>query len=435
MRVYLTSLGCRLNQSELEMLARRFARAGHYVVAHPGSAHVCVVNSCTVTHVAARKSRQLIRGLHRANPQAAIIVTGCYAEMSPKAVEDIEGVELIVGNAAKGQLVEAAEQLVVADPRMMGAEPASIRRELAASGRTRALVKIQDGCSNQCAYCVVTLARGQEWSRPPEEVLSDVDDRVAAGYREVVLTGVNIGAYGRQGDVDLGGLVQRILDDTDLARLRLSSIEPWEMQDGWLPLWEDDRLCRHLHLPLQSGCDATLRRMGRRYRAAEYRTLVDRARASIPGLAVTTDLITGFPGETEEEFAQSRDFVRRMGFARLHVFPYSQRPGTPAAYFPDPVPHPVIAQRARCLRAIGEKAHQSFHRQFIGQTLRVLWEDERDGSGVVSGLTDNFLRAYTVSEGELRNHITPTYLIRPHAGGLWGVVMSHTGSDHSPESA
>jgi threonylcarbamoyladenosine tRNA methylthiotransferase MtaB len=422
MRVYLTSLGCKLNQSEIEMLARQFAQAGHPIVSSPRLAELCVVNSCTVTHVAARKSRQLIRRLHRVAPQAPIIITGCYAEMSPEALRSMEGVSAVVGNAHKGQLVKAAEELRIGGPPMTGTEPEPEHSGLSAGGRTRALVKIQDGCNNRCAYCIVTLARGPEWSRPPEEVLSDIRQRVVAGYKEVVLTGVNIGAYGRDGDVDLPQLIQLILEHTGLPRLRLSSIEPWEVQDEWLALWEDDRLCRHLHLPLQSGCDATLRRMGRRYTTAQYAHLIDRARASIPGLAVTTDLIAGFPGESEEEFAQSRTFVQRMAFARLHVFPYSLRPDTPAARFPDQVPPPVTRRRARCLQAIGEEAHRSFHRQFVGQTLSVLWEDSRDGSGVVSGLTDNYLRVYTVSGRAPTNSITPAHLIHSHADGLWGEI-------------
>ena len=415
MRVYLTSLGCKLNQSEIETLARRFARAGHQPVSRPELADLCVVNSCTVTHVAARKSRQLIRRLHRTNPRAPIVVTGCYAEMSPATVKGIEGVELVVGNDRKGQLVG---ELLGAK----GREPGNGDRGLATGDRTRAFVKIQDGCNNRCTYCIVTLARGQEWSRPMEEVLSEVHDRVAAGYKEVVLTGVNIGAYGRDRGTDLGQLVRIILDETDLPRLRLSSLEPWEVNAELLALWEDGRLGRHLHLPLQSGCDETLRRMGRRYTAAQYATLIERARIAIPGLAVTTDLIVGFPGETEAEFAQSRAFTEQMVFARLHVFPYSPRPGTPAARFPDQVPPLVKKRWAQCLRAIGEEASRSFRRRFVGQILSVLWEGMRDGTEVASGLTDNYLRVYTTGEEELINTITPVRLTCLHADGLGGQI-------------
>jgi len=420
MRVYLTSLGCKLNQSEIEMLARRFAQAGHQPVSCPEQADLCIVNSCTVTHVAARKSRQLIRRLHRANPVVPIIVTGCYAEMSPEAVREIEGVELVVGNERKAQLVEIVEELLG----ITGRPPEIGIRGLRVDSRTRALVKIQDGCNNHCTYCIVRLARGRERSRPLSEVVAEVQELTAAGYKEVVLTGVNIGAYGRDRGTDLVHLVRAILIETDLPRLRLSSIEPWEVSDELLTLWEDPRLCRHLHLPLQSGCDETLRRMGRRYTSSEFSALVHRIRAAVPELAVTTDIIVGFPGETEAEFAQSKAFVERMAFARLHVFPYSPRPGTPAAQFPDQVPPAVKKQRAQCMRAVGERASWSFRQRFVGRTLPVLWEGTQERPGVVSGLTDNYLRVYTAGEKGLANTITSVRLIHLHADGLWGQIVS-----------
>jgi len=426
MRVYLTSLGCKLNQSEVEMWACQFARSGHQPVDRPELADVCVVNSCTVTHVADRKSRQLIRRLHRANPQAPIVVTGCYAEMAPEVVRSLEGVELVVGNMYKGRLVESVEALWSTRPRTEASVPGVPIPGAGTSGRTRAFVKIQDGCDNRCTYCIVALARGREWSRPPEEILSEIHDRIASGYREVVLTGVNIGAYRYGGGMDLAQLVRRILDETDLPRLRLSSIEPWEMNDKLLALWGDPRLCRHLHLPLQSGYDATLRRMARRYTTAQYAALVERARRAIPDLALTTDLIVGFPGETEDEFAQTMAFAERMAFARLHVFPYSPRPGTAAARFPNQVPPSMKKQRAQRLRGVGEAASRAFRRRFIGRTLTVLWEREGARPGVISGLTDNYLRVYTACEEELSHVITPVRLVRLYGDGLWGQIVSRS---------
>jgi len=435
MRVYLASLGCKLNQSEIDMLARQFGRSGHQPVNHPELADLCVVNSCAVTHVAARKSRQLIRQLCRANPKAAIVVTGCYAEVSPETVQGIEGVELAVGNRDKAQLVQAVQQLWSGRSGTTCQGPAAGDPTVRTGGRTRAFVKIQDGCNNHCTYCIISLARGQERSRPREEVLCEVRDRMSAGYREVVLTGVNIGAYGRDRGTDLAQLVQLILKHTDLPRLRLSSIEPWEVNDELLALWKDDRLCRHLHLPLQSGCDETLHRMRRHYTAAQYATLVGRARTAIPGLAVTTDLMAGFPGETEAEFSQSRTFAEGMAFARLHVFPYSPRPGTPAAQFPGQVPPSVRKQRAQSLRGIGEGASRSFCQQFLGWTLVVLWEGRRGEPEIVSGLTDNYLRVYTTSEGELSNTITPVRLTHLHADGLWGQIVSGANSGSLPRAS
>ena len=428
MRVYLTSLGCKLNYSEIEMLARRFARAGHQPVSRPELADLCVVNSCAVTHVAARKSRQLIRRLHRTNPRASIVVTGCYAEMFPERVRGIEGVELVVGNDHKEQLVGMVGQRQEIEEGSSGTDD----RGLGRGDRTRAFIKIQDGCNNRCTYCIVTLARGRERSRTPSEVLAEVHQRVATGYQEVVLTGVNVGAYGRDQGTDLVQLVRAILDETELPRLRLSSIEPWEVKEELLTLWQDHRLCRHLHLPLQSGCDETLHRMGRRYTTAQYAALVDRARAAIPGLAVTTDLIAGFPGETQPEFVQTRAFAERMAFARLHVFPYSPRPGTQAAQLPDQVPPPVKKRRAQTLRAIGEEAGRAFRQRFVGRILCVLWERTQDRHQVASGLTDNYLRVYTNGQEALINTITPVQLTHLHNQGLWGQLLE-TSSEFAPE--
>ena len=326
MRVFLTSVGCKLNQSEVESWARHLAAFGCEVVADPAAADLCVVNTCTVTHVAARKSRQLVRRCHRANPQAQIVVTGCYAEMSPAEASSLPGVILVLGTAGKEHLVETvAERLGlqrVQEPRDVSPIP---------SRHTRAWVKIQDGCDNACTYCIVHIARGRQRSRPLPEVLTEILARQAEGYQEMVLTGVHIGAYGREHGTTLAALIETILAQTQFRRLRLTSIEPWDVTGDLLALWENPRLCRHLHLPLQSGCDATLQRMNRRYTAAHYRDLVRRAREAIPDLAVTTDVIVGFPGEDEGEFAATAAFVTAMEFARIHVFPFSARPGTVAA--------------------------------------------------------------------------------------------------------
>jgi threonylcarbamoyladenosine tRNA methylthiotransferase MtaB len=295
--------------------------------------------------------------------------------------------------------------------------------------RTRALVKIQDGCDNACTYCVIRLARGPQQSRSPDQVLAEVRARLAAGHQEVVLTGVHIGAYGHDRSdsglgTDLWALVSRILAETDIPRLRLSSIEPWDLPERAFGLWDDARLCRHLHLPLQSGCEATLRRMGRRYTAAEFAVLVSAARTAIPGLAVTPDVIVGFPGETGQEFAEGLAFVEAMQFARIHVFPYSRRPGTPAARMPAQVPAPVKVERAQALRAVAAASEQAFYRRFVGQTMEVLWES---AGPTWSGLTDNYLRVHTVHPANLANTRTPTRLTALTRGGLLGEIEARDG--------
>jgi threonylcarbamoyladenosine tRNA methylthiotransferase MtaB len=372
-----------------------------------------------VTHVAAQKSRQALRRLHRDTPDARLLVTGCYAELEPADLRDLPGVERVVGNRDKEKLGD----LISREPAKAGASGSVART------RTRALVKIQDGCDNACAYCIIHVARGPQRSRPPGEVLDEVRSRLADGYQEVVLTGVHIGAYGldggrRESDLDLWYLVSRVLADTGVPRLRLSSIEPWDLPEQAFRLWEDPRLCRHLHLPLQSGADATLQRMARLYTTGGFAALVEAARAAIPGLAVTTDVIVGFPGESEGEFAESLSTVEALQFARVHVFPFSARPGTPAAQMTDQVPPQVKAERSRAMRAVATAGHRAFRQRFVGQTMDALWESSRPGDdGVVwSGLTDNYLRVHAASAADMANTLTPTRLVALTGGGLRGEI-------------
>jgi threonylcarbamoyladenosine tRNA methylthiotransferase MtaB len=290
--------------------------------------------------------------------------------------------------------------------------------------RTRAFVKVQDGCDNRCAYCIIGLLRGPSRSRPLAEVVSQVQSLVEAGHREVVLTGVNLGAYGQE--IGLPGglrtLVEALLRHTDLQRLRLSSVEPWDVDESFFTLWENPRLCRHLHLPLQSGCDVVLQRMGRRITAREYARLVAAAYAAIPDLAITTDIIVGFPGEDEAAFRTSYDFVAALGFARLHVFPYSARPGTPAASMPGQVERRIMASRAEEMRALGVNLARQFRQRFTGREMEVLWEHQ-ETTGLWSGLTDNYLRVFARSERNLHNLITTVRLTGMQDGYLTGEVI------------
>ncbi|MGA9348439.1 MAG: MiaB/RimO family radical SAM methylthiotransferase [Anaerolineae bacterium] len=290
-------------------------------------------------------------------------------------------------------------------------------------GHTRAFVKIQDGCNNRCTYCIVSLARGRERSRPRQEILAGIEALVAAGCKEVVLTGVHIGGYGRDLDTGLGQLVEDILTKTTVPRLRFSSIEPWDLEQPLLRLWENPRLCRHLHLPLQSGCDATLQRMGRRYTTSQYASLVAAARRSIPDLAVTTDIVVGFPGETAEEFAMSLSFVEEMEFARAHVFKYSARTGTAAAEMPHQVPYAEKKKRSEAMLELARESSQHFWRRFLGRRMEVLWETPcKDDKQAWSGLTDNYIRVMTRSELDLANTITSTRLVGLVKGGMYGKV-------------
>jgi threonylcarbamoyladenosine tRNA methylthiotransferase MtaB len=415
-RAYLTSVGCKLNQSEVESWARHLAAFGCEIVTDAAAADLIVVNTCTVTQVAASKSRQLVRRCHRVNPQAHVIVTGCYAEMNPVESSSLPGVSLVLGAAGKEHLVDTVAE-------RLGLPP--VRESQAAvpvpSRHTRAWIKIQDGCDNACTYCIVRIARGRQRSRPVSEVLAEVLARQAEGYQEMVLTGVHIGAYGRDHGTSLAALMDTILAQTQFRRLRLTSIEPWDVTEDLLALWANPRLCRHLHLPLQSGCDATLLRMNRRYTAAHYKDLVRRAREGIPDLAVTTDVIVGFPGEDEGEFAASAAFVTAVEFARIHVFPFSARPGTVAAALPEVVPPQTKDRRVAQMLSIARQSATAFHRRFLDRTMDVLWESGTAGRW--NGLTDNYIRVETANHQNLHNLILPVRLCGLTECGLCGELL------------
>lgn len=442
MKYFITSLGCKLNQSEAESLARQLAAAGHTIVDKPQRADWCVVNTCLVTHIAARKSRQLIRRLHRENPAVHIAVTGCYAEVSPDEIAALGNVDIIASNQEKEHLASLIDRVSAeATPEAFSSEPRVGPRGSIETPRTRAFVKIQAGCDNHCTYCIVTIARGPQRSRPETEILAEISSRVQEGYKEVVLTGVHIGSYGQdhqakargEKETNLRELVRLILQETEIQRLRLSSVEPWDFDPELLSLWKDSRLCRHLHLPLQSGCDATLHRMGRRYTQEQYEASVAAARQAIPGLAVTTDVIVGFPGETEEEFTESLAFVKKLAFARLHVFKYSQREQTVAANMPDQVSPGAKRARSQAMLRIGKQSAHAFARGFRGKTLSVLWEHPLETSTrtLWRGLTDNYIRVYARgyararggSPCNLHNAITHALLQEPFRDGVLGEVI------------
>lgn len=429
MRVRLETLGCRLNISEVESLARGFLAAGHQVTGPGERVDVCVLNTCAVTGVAARKSRQLARHLKRTNPGTLMVVTGCYAELEPEQVNAL-GVDMLVGNQDKEKIVELVTEYVQrVHPELSSSDYQPPTSDLQShyvypGARTRAFVKVQDGCDNRCTFCIVTVARGASRSRPADEVIAEVQELVGTGYQEVVLSGVHLGSYAHDTGHRRGlyHLVRRVLDETNVPRLRLSSLEPWDLDEEFFGLWENRRLGRHLHLPLQSGCDATLRRMARHTTTADFAELVRAARASIPDLSVTTDIIVGFPGESEADFAESLAFVEAMAFARLHIFRYSARTGTAAASMSGQVSPPLIAERGRQMHALGERLERAFRQRFLGRTLDVLWEaDEPDGDGLVwSGLSDNYLRVSASGGPELRNVVSPVRMVADTPGGLRG---------------
>jgi threonylcarbamoyladenosine tRNA methylthiotransferase MtaB len=378
-KVALDSLGCKLNQAETELLARQLARAGYRLVSAVDEADVYILNTCTVTHIADRKSRHQLRLAHRRNPDARLVAIGCYAERSPQELAQIEGVDLVLGNEQKPYLLQRLHESGCLS------RPLSIRTNCHYNGcRTRAFIKVQDGCNNFCAYCIVPLVRGSEKSVPVDQVITEVRQRLAEGCKEVVLTGTEIGSYRCDG-VNLERLLGHILAETGVIRLRLSSLQSQELSPELIGLWHDRRLCPHFHMSLQSGSNEVLKRMKRRYTTADYQQVVSLIRKVVPEAAITTDIIVGFPGETEAEFQESYELCRRMEFARIHVFPYSPRRGTEAAQMPHQVENKVKKQRSQKMLALARESAQNFSRQFLGKPMPVLWEKQT--GGIWSGLT------------------------------------------------
>jgi len=410
-RVALQTVGCKLNRAETDWLARKFLEAGYQVVAPDQAADIYLLNTCTVTHIADHKCRKLLRLAHRRNPDALIVVTGCYAERAPADLSSIEGAGLIIGNRDKEKMVEIIEDK--ANGHRAHRKRSSYQNPPL---RTRTLVKIQEGCSQPCSFCIVPRVRGPERSRPQEEVVAEVKARVAEGYKEVILTGTRIGRYG-PGE-GLRGLITHILEESDVQRLRLSSLEPSDLTPDLLRLWEDRRLCPHVHLPLQSGSDSVLERMGRAYSTADYQRAVSLAREAIPNLALTTDIMVGFPGESEGEFNKSYRFCERIGFAGLHIFPYSPRPGTRAARMANTVGDGEKKRRTHLMLDLAEGSSRRFRERFLGQEMNVLWEGEKEG--IWFGLTGNYLRVFLPSQEQLANELLTANLVAHKEDGVWG---------------
>lgn len=384
---------------------------------------MAVVNTCTVTSEAASDSRGAVRRIARAGV-ADILVTGCWATLQGDRAAELPNVRRVVPNKAKDRLVADALSLPqeAFDVEPLRREPLPGLRQ-----RTRAFIKVQDGCDNHCTFCITTIARGEGVSRRLADVIADVRAAVEGGTKEVVLTGVHLGSWGQDLGMHLRELVAAILSDTDVPRVRLSSLEPWDLDAEFFQLWEDPRLCRHLHLPLQSGCPATLKRMARKTTPDSFRALVRAARELMPAVAITTDIIAGFPGETEFEFRESLDFVEEMDFAGGHAFTYSPRPGTGASRMSGQVAPEVKKARNAAYRAMFERAAGSYRKGFLGQELPVLWESTTmlDDSGwQMAGLTGNYLRVAAPASRAMWNEISTVRLQAVQGDGMTGEITA-----------
>ena len=408
MQVHLTTLGCRLNEAELESWATGFMSKGHVIAQTPEQADVVVINTCAVTQDAVRKSRQLIRRLHRNNPTAKLVVSGCYSSLNKALSDEIEGIDLIIPNHEKENLVELTvhqlNMLAMPSEATVPDETSLFKR-----GRQRAFIKIQDGCRYRCTYCIVTIARGNERSRPIKDIISEINHLTSQGIHEAVLTGVHVGGYGSEINCDLYELIKAILSETDLPRLRLASVEPWDLPDRFFELFSNQRLMPHMHLPLQSGSDSVLKRMSRRCKTADFKRLIDYARKEVPDFNVTTDVIVGFPGETEKEWQKGMEFIRLAEFSHIHIFSYSKREGTKAAGLPNQISKDEKKKRSVQLHQLAAEMKKAYLENHINREFPILWEGNSTTDKTTTtryfGYTPNFIRAQidVTSDGILTN--------------------------------
>ncbi|MCB1877901.1 MAG: tRNA (N(6)-L-threonylcarbamoyladenosine(37)-C(2))-methylthiotransferase MtaB [Chromatiales bacterium] len=422
MRFFLHSLGCRLNEAELEDWARQLQGLGHQLAKDAEDADVMILNTCAVTAEAARKSRQMARRLRRHNPKARTVMTGCLATLAPPDAANELGVDLILPNSDKARLVELAMDHFGLPPTPVSAmEPGA--ETLFARGRQRAFVKIQDGCRYHCTFCIVTVARGEERSLSVREIISQINLLIENGVQEVVLTGVHVGGYGSDMDSDLHQLIAQILQQTDIPRLRLASVEPWDIPKNFFELYASNRLMPHLHLALQSGSDSVLQRMARRCKTDCFRDLVRTARETRNDFNITTDIIVGFPGESDDEWKQTLDFIKEIGFGDVHIFPYSARHGTAATRLPGRIPREITRQRTEQLHALASDLKINALQRQVGRQVPVLWEKRRD-DGTDVGYTPSFFRVLRnkPDQPSLENRITDTHLrgVSPDGANLLG---------------
>jgi len=423
MKIYLDSIGCRLNQSEIEIMASQFRQSGHEIVVSAANADLVVINTCAVTNAAASDSRQKIRQAAKSG-NARIIATGCWVTLEPDAAKGLPGIENIVLNQDKINLVP---DLLHISPQIFDIEPIAREPLPGDHQRTRAFVKVQDGCDNFCTFCITKIARGKGVSTSISSILNEIHKAILGGVKEVVLSGVHLGSWGKdfQQKLCLSDLIKAILNDTDVQRIRLSSLEPWDLDEHFFELWTDPRICNHLHLPLQSGSDSILRRMARKTTQQSYREIIKFARDVIPDMAITTDMIIGFPGETDADFNETLDFVKEINFSGGHVFSFSARPGTPAAKYDSQTPHAIRKHRSAVLRTLFIESAHLYQLNYIGRNLDVLWESSHkteNGDFLVKGLTENYLKVSAIVPTDRWNIIENVHLERFFQDSVLGVV-------------
>ena len=428
------TLGCKVNQADTASMENLFLRSGHQLVSFDGEADVYIINTCVVTNTGQRKSRQTIHRAIRKNPNALIVVTGCYPQTAAEEVKAIAGVDMIIGNQDRAQIVQLVEErLAHRQTDTLDAVhklTASTAFEEMAAGditdKTRAFLKIQEGCNQFCTYCIIPYARGPLRSRSLESIRTETQRLISAGFKEIVLIGIHLGCYGKENPdgPTLYDAVKTVLDVPGVQRLRLGSLESVEVEPRLLTLMQEDaRFCRHLHLPLQSGCDKVLQAMHRPYTTAKFKTLLADIKTKVPDIAITTDVIVGFPGETEADFETTCKFAESCGFSKMHIFPFSARKGTPAEKFAGAVTEAVKKERADILGRIDETMHKAFLQAMVGQTAEVLFEQPA-GEDYFEGLTGNYQRVFVKSGGRnLSGEILPVKIIAFDGEKLLGEII------------
>lgn len=428
------TLGCKVNQADTASMENLFLRSGHQLVSFDGEADVYIINTCVVTNTGQRKSRQTIHRAIRKNPNALIVVTGCYPQTAAEEVKAIAGVDMIIGNQDRAQIVQLVEErLAHRQTDTLDAVhklTASTAFEEMAAGditdKTRAFLKIQEGCNQFCTYCIIPYARGPLRSRSLESIRTETQRLISAGFKEIVLIGIHLGCYGKENPdgPTLYDAVKTVLDVPGVQRLRLGSLESVEVEPRLLTLMQEDaRFCRHLHLPLQSGCDKTLQAMHRPYTTAKFKTLLADIKTKVPDIAITTDVIVGFPGETEADFETTCKFAESCGFSKMHIFPFSARKGTPAEKFAGAVTEAVKKERADILGRIDETMHKAFLQAMVGQTAEILFEQPA-GEDYFEGLTGNYQRVFVKSGGRnLGGEILPVKITAFDGEKLLGEII------------
>ncbi len=428
------TLGCKVNQADTASMENLFLRSGHQLVSFDGEADVYIINTCVVTNTGQRKSRQTIHRAIRKNPNALIVVTGCYPQTAAEEVKAIAGVDMIIGNQDRAQIVQLVEErLAHRQTDTLDAVhklTASTAFEEMAAGditdKTRAFLKIQEGCNQFCTYCIIPYARGPLRSRSLESIRTETQRLISAGFKEIVLIGIHLGCYGKENPdgPTLYDAVKTVLDVPGVQRLRLGSLESVEVEPRLLTLMQEDaRFCRHLHLPLQSGCDKTLQAMHRPYTTAKFKTLLADIKTRVPDIAITTDVIVGFPGETEADFETTCKFAESCGFSKMHIFPFSARKGTPAEKFAGAVTEAVKKERADILGRIDETMHKTFLQGMVGQNAEVLFEQPA-GEDYFEGLTGNYQRVFVKSGGRnLGGEILPVKITAFDGEKLLGEII------------